>query len=503
MEVLSKSGRKTKPRNACQISAYVSGNTVKDELRGHTYSDTSKEEVTHTGMFFADRVLEEWRSQSAIWNAVEQFEKNNSTAQLCRHLDIALPNEFNSMQMKETADEFCKQLMEKYNYPFVQYGIHEKEATEDKVRNFHMHILVPTRDIDKDGNFAIKQRNGYVCQNIETGEKRVLELKEFNELHEKDKNWERVPFIDKKTNMQKVDSRNRKQWKKAKIEKCEWDNKDHLKNLRLEWQNVHNEKVKKFFPYNYQDMLIDCRSYKDRGIDLQPTKHRGKKLEYKYTRKLDTSVYDISGVRRSNLEITIRKIINLYIDVKNKINRIKLNRNKQNIIRQYPEYSKLKTVLENTDDIEKLKANLPRWAEQYVNSQIQLLNDFSDVIDYRDEYKMLIEDIKTFSKEYNPVKLEDVQELDRLTDELAGASKCIESELSDTFIKQMISEIDEGKAILKVYDKPIKKSIEKPIEKPIQDKEPTEPIQVSAYAQSILDKAAKSVDHSHSKNKRI
>lgn len=49
-----------------------------------------------------------------------------------------------------------------------------------------------------------------------------------------DDNGERIPIIDKKTGVQKVDKQNSKQWKCTTIKTNDWDNKEYAKLWRKE-----------------------------------------------------------------------------------------------------------------------------------------------------------------------------------------------------------------------------------------------------------------------------
>lgn len=83
-----------------------------------------------------------------------------------------------------------------------------------------------------------------------------------------DENGQRVPIIDKETGQQKVDSRNRKQWKRISAEVNPLDKKETLQGLREQWAVECN----KYLPKAQQ---IDHRSYAEQGIDKAPTIHEG------------------------------------------------------------------------------------------------------------------------------------------------------------------------------------------------------------------------------------
>lgn len=81
---------------------------------------------------------------------------------------------------------------------------------------------------------------------------------------------------------QKRGKKNDLRWKQTKVWIGDFDQKDFLKTVRKEWQDVVNQ----FLDSEHQ---IDCRSYKERGIDRVPTVHVGKG---KYVKDSDRVEYN-------------------------------------------------------------------------------------------------------------------------------------------------------------------------------------------------------------------
>ena len=71
--------------------------------------------------------------------------------------------------------------------------------------------MLTRRPFDEHGNWQ------------EVKEKRIYAL---------DENGERIPVIDKETGLQKVDKRNRKQWKRIKVSSTGWDSPLNAKKWR-------------------------------------------------------------------------------------------------------------------------------------------------------------------------------------------------------------------------------------------------------------------------------
>ncbi len=86
-----------------------------------------------------------------------------------------------------------------------------------------------------------------------------------------DENGERIPIIDKKTGQQKVDRRNRKQWKCHTEESTDWNSRENAKMWRKDLAdtiNAANEQLG-------IELHWEHRSFKEQGIDKEPTIHIG------------------------------------------------------------------------------------------------------------------------------------------------------------------------------------------------------------------------------------
>jgi hypothetical protein len=75
------------------------------------------------------------------------------------------------------------------------------------------------RGIDENGKWLPKQKKVYLT----------------------DENGERIPLIDKKTGLQKVDKQNRKQWKCQTIATNDWSSRENAKRWRKNLADTINE----------------------------------------------------------------------------------------------------------------------------------------------------------------------------------------------------------------------------------------------------------------------
>ncbi len=79
------------------------------------------------------------------------------------------------------------------------------------------------------------------------------------------------PLIDKKTGQQKVDKRNRKQWKCQTVETTDWNSKENAKLWRKDSAdtiNATNEHLR-------IGLHREHRSFKEQEIDKEPAIHIG------------------------------------------------------------------------------------------------------------------------------------------------------------------------------------------------------------------------------------
>lgn len=224
---------------SCATLSYITGSKVYCERLRQTFSYGRKERVEYVETLLPSNAPQEYKDPALLFNAIENYEKA-SNARTAKKIMVALPVEFSREKQKEVIREFCSNLT-KEGYACT-FAIHcDKNGT-----NPHAHILVANRAINKNGDFANKRKKEYVL----------------------DEKGERVPIIDKETGLQKVDKRNRKQWKRIDVETNPLDKKIMLENLRTSWANVCNKNLD-------PTKQISEKSHKERGIELKPTIHEG------------------------------------------------------------------------------------------------------------------------------------------------------------------------------------------------------------------------------------
>lgn len=229
-------------RSAVGAAAYRSGEKLYNEYDGIEHDYTKKGGVAYSEIMLCENAPKEYQDRQTLGNAVEKIEKG-SKAQLAREYEVALPVELSREEQIQLVRDFVKENFVDKGM-CVDFSIHDKENG-----NPHAHIMLTTRPINENGEWGMKEKKDYM----------------------RDENGERVPLIDKKTGLQKVDSRNRKQWKREYVQFNDWNTKDFLYRSRESWaEKVNQELERKNVPQR-----VDHRSYNEQGIEQIPTQHIG------------------------------------------------------------------------------------------------------------------------------------------------------------------------------------------------------------------------------------
>lgn len=230
-----------KASSAVGFSAYISGERAVDERTGIIY-DFSGKEVEDKEIMLPLNAPDRLLDRSVLWNEVEKMEGKKSNSCFAKRLDAALP--------RELPVDACKEVMREFGSFFTDHGFVADLALHYNSHNPHIHAILPARKLDVSGEWE------------QYKEKKVYAL---------DEEGSRIPVIDKETGLQKVDSRNRLQWKREKVISNGW-NRQLLLDIRKEWEAVCNDALER----NGIEDRIDCRSYADQGIDKIPTAHEGR-----------------------------------------------------------------------------------------------------------------------------------------------------------------------------------------------------------------------------------
>lgn len=225
-------------RSAIAAAAYRSGTKIEDKETGITHDYTRKSGIEYTEIILCENAPEAYRDREILWSEVQKVEKP-SNARLAREWEVAIPRELTLEQGQQLVHDFAQTLADEGMC--VDAAIHDKGDG-----NRHAHILGTVRAIKENGDWAPKSRKVY----------------------ELDEQGRRIPLIDKKTGLQKLDSQNRKQWKSHKEDYTDWNKADKVEEWRERWATYCNR---------YLDVTqqIDHRSYERQGVEKLPTIHEG------------------------------------------------------------------------------------------------------------------------------------------------------------------------------------------------------------------------------------
>lgn len=231
---------RAKGSSSCASLAYIAASKVYEERTHQTYSYGRKERVMKVATLLPDGAPHAYADATQLFNAIEKYEQA-SNARTAKKIVVALPRELSLDESDEILTDFIRDNLCANGY-CATYAIHRDKDGN----NPHAHILVANRQINKKGEWSSKRKMEYAL----------------------DEKGERIPLIDKKTGKQKVDKRNRKQWKRISAEQNPLDKKQFLEQLREAWAVECNKHLS-------QEDRIDHRSNAARGIDDIPTIHEG------------------------------------------------------------------------------------------------------------------------------------------------------------------------------------------------------------------------------------
>ncbi|TAE80287.1 MAG: hypothetical protein EAZ74_03655 [Alphaproteobacteria bacterium] len=216
-------------RSAVAASAYRRATVMKDERTSMIHYYENKQGVVHSGLMFPEdapawtQAFRDGTHQMSceLWNMVERLEKRDN-AQLAREIEFSLPVELTREQNIKLAHDYIRDSMVARGM-IADWSVHM-----DDENNPHVHVMLTMRPLTEDG-FGKKKK---AVIDVETGEvKRGFDgeiIYEYGDV---------------------------------------WGSKELLVSLRQEWAAKQNEYLQAFG----HEVIVDHRSYADRGIALEPT----------------------------------------------------------------------------------------------------------------------------------------------------------------------------------------------------------------------------------------
>ena len=229
---------RSKGQSAVACAAYRAGERLYDEELRKTCDYGRKKEVVYKKILLCGNAPPEFADRETLWNSVMKVEKARN-AQFAREFEIALPREADRETQIRMLHDFFEPLVSEGMC--IDFSIHDKGDG-----NPHCHSLATMRPIREDGSWGDKEKKGYLL----------------------DEDGNRIPVIDPATGRQKVDARNRKQWKRGMVETTGWNRPDRVAGWRKDWETCCNR-------YLQREDRIDRRSFEEQGKAELPTVHEG------------------------------------------------------------------------------------------------------------------------------------------------------------------------------------------------------------------------------------
>lgn len=257
--------------------SYIASMRVRDEATGEIYYGFGRRErVARVATLLPDGAPLAYEDPAHLFNDAQAAERGRGVA--AKKIMVALPRELDEGRRVLAVERFIRENLTRKGYA-ATYAIHlDREGS-----NPHAHILVANRRIDP-----------------ETGDWERIKTRKTWAL---DEHGERIPVIDPETGLQKVDKRNRKQWKRVTVSENPLGTRDMLLSMREGWADVCNELLP-------EGVRIDHRSLEEQGIDRAPTIHEGYAAREMEKRGQPSDRADTNrGIRETNREITANNAV--------------------------------------------------------------------------------------------------------------------------------------------------------------------------------------------------
>ena len=212
-----------------RAAAYRAGERIHDDRTSESYDYSDRQDIPHKEILLpsqlAGRTDVNWaRERSALWNAVEQAGQRRN-ARLAREVLVTLPPELAQAERTELARRCSRELADRYGSA-VDLAVHEPRAGSDE-RHHHAHLLMTAREVRPGG----------------LGPRTILELS-GTERHARGLGL--------------------------------GPSRDELLWIRERWAQLTNEALREAG----LEERVDHRSYRDQGIDREPTPMMPRNIYY-------------------------------------------------------------------------------------------------------------------------------------------------------------------------------------------------------------------------------
>lgn len=139
--------RRAAGRSIVAAAAYRAGERIADQRTGQMYDYRRRSGVAATGMVGWDG------SRAALWNAAEAAEKRRDSV-VGREVLVALPAGLPQTEQEALLGRLARWLRHRHSVA-VDWCMHAPDSEGD-VRNWHGHILITARKVNREGIFGAK-----------------------------------------------------------------------------------------------------------------------------------------------------------------------------------------------------------------------------------------------------------------------------------------------------------------------------------------------------------
>lgn len=373
-------------RSVVAAAAYASCSQIYNDYDGINHDYTRKQGCVYSEIFLPTNVPTEWQDRAELWNAVEAAEKSKDS-QLARELIVALPIELQIDEWKSILKTFITEnCVDKGMCADV--SIHDTDG-----HNPHAHILLTMRPLDDKGKWQAKTQKEYLCkrgddeQGFTADEFKSAQADGWEKQYQYFVGKKKIYMTPSEAKAQSLEraSKNPKSTRYGRQNPicAEWNSEEQITVWRKAWEDVTNVELKRKNALEH----IDCRSFKDRGIDEQPTIHEG------VTARIIEQRGGVS--ERCEMNRQIRKDNTLLRELKALVN-------------------KLSEVVENTtakivEELENIRNNLIMLKYKFIfnKKQIKQVETEKQLIpNLIKQFRELSDDIEDKTAEYKKTKAE-------------------------------------------------------------------------------------------------
>lgn len=261
-------------RSVVAAAAYASCSQIYNDYDGVQHDYTRKQGCIYSEIFLPANAPTEWQDRSELWNAVEAAEKSKDS-RLARELIVALPIELGIDEWKDILQKFITEnCVDKGMCADV--NVHDTDG-----HNPHAHILLTVRPLDDKGKWQAKTQKEYLCkrgddeQGFTADEIKIAQADGWEKQYQYFVGKKKVYLPPTQAEQQGLE-RASKYPKSTRYGRqnpicAKWNSEEQITKWRKAWEDVVNLELER----KQLNERIDCRSFRERDIDEQPTIHEG------------------------------------------------------------------------------------------------------------------------------------------------------------------------------------------------------------------------------------